>query len=139
MTSHHPLDWIPDQIIPSFCPPLLPPPHMLRADGGLSSLQGRAHQVQQPIYQRLAPSDLECPQALGSLNSWGPKVGLQTRRQRPQVTAIPQPPPWGLQSQGPWPSPTKGTKLEEKAYGAGRGRVTNTAANRMPRVELPLR
>ena len=23
---------------------------------------------------------------------------------------------WGLQSQDPWPSPTKGTKLEEKAY-----------------------
>ena len=71
MTSHHPLDWIPDQMIPSSCPPLLPPPHMLRADGGLSSLQGRDHQVQQPIHHRLSPSGLECPQALGGLNSWG--------------------------------------------------------------------
>lgn len=95
--------------------------------------------MQRPIYHRLAPSDLECPQVPGGLNSWGLEVGLQTRRQRPQVTAIPQPPPWGLQSQGPWPSPTKRTKLEEKAYGAGQGRVTNTAANCVPRVNLPLR
>ena len=33
------------------------------------------------------------------------------------------PTPWGLQSQDPWPSPTKGTKLEEKAYGASQRRL----------------
>lgn len=84
--------------------------------------------MQQPIYHRLAPSTWNAHRSRGS-EQLGAEVGLQTRRQRPQVTAIPQPPPWGLQSQGPWPSPTKGTKLEEKAYGAGQGRVTNTAAN----------
>lgn len=30
---------------------------------------------------------------------------------------IPTLTPWGLQSQDPWPSPTKCTKLEGKTYG----------------------
>lgn len=92
-----------------------------------------------PFITDLLPVTWNAHRSRGGLNSWELEVGLQTRRQRPQVTAIPQPPPWGLQSQGPWPSPTKGTKLEEKAYGAGQGRVTNTAANCVPRVKLPLR
>lgn len=75
----------------------------------------------------------------GGSEQLGQGVGLQARRQRPQVTAMPQPPPWGMQSQGPGPSPAKGTKLEEKAYGASQGRVTNAEANLMPRVKLPLR
>lgn len=50
------------------------------------------------------------------LNKWGWR-GQPDQEGEAVGHCIPTLTPWGLQSQDPWPSPTKCTKLEGKTYG----------------------
>lgn len=52
------------------------------------------------------------------MKSWECKGGPPDQEAEAPGHCYPTPTPWGLQSQDPWPSPAKGTKMEEKAYGA---------------------
>ena len=64
------------------------------------------------------------------MKSWECKGGPPDQEAEALGHCYPTPTPWGLQSQDPWPSPTKGTKVEEKAYGASQGRLNYCAQSR---------